>query len=88
MPEAFEYFGDHSTKEIQKFVALLDRFFDCLNVRSLNEWAVKWKPDLKAYFSTDDTRLQVVMYFTCQSDQIFLCVSIHIVVERSFLKIT
>ena len=57
--DAFLYFGDPATKETQRFVLLFDRFFDCLNVRNLNEWAVKRKPDLKPYCSPDDTRLQV-----------------------------
>ena len=57
--DAFSYFGDAKTKETEKFVLNFDRFFDCLNVRSLNEWAAKHKPDLKLYSSVDDPRLEV-----------------------------
>lgn len=58
--DAFSYFGDPSTKETEKFVLMMDRFFDCLNVRSLNQWKEKRKPDLKPYVSTDDQRLKVL----------------------------
>ena len=43
--DAFVYFGDPKTTETQKFVLTFDRFFDCLNVRSLTEWIVKNKSD-------------------------------------------
>ena len=38
---------------------IFDRFFDCLNVRSLDEWRQKRKPDLKPYYSPNDERLKV-----------------------------
>ena len=57
--DAFLYFRDPTTTETQKFVLLFDKFFDCLNVRNLDEWAKKRKPDLKPYSSPDDNRLQV-----------------------------
>ena len=59
MCDAFSYFGDPTTKETEKFVVMVDRFFDCLNVRSLNQWKEKRKPDLKPYTSADDPRLKV-----------------------------
>lgn len=39
-----------------------DKFFDCLNVRSLDEWAKKKKPYLKPYRSSTDERLGVSHY--------------------------
>ena len=57
--DAFAYFGDPLTEETQKFVLTFDRFFDCLNVRSLEEGALKRKPDRKPYCSPDDSRFSV-----------------------------
>ena len=34
-------------------------FFDCLNVRDLNQWRIKKKSNLKPYFSKNDERLKV-----------------------------
>lgn len=56
---ALAYFGDTDTKETEYFVHQFDRFFDCLNIRSLTEWYEKKKPDLKPFTSPDDSRLQV-----------------------------
>lgn len=56
---AFSYFGDPDTTETQRFVSLFDKFFDCLNVRSTNEWISKRKPNLKPYTSPSDERLEV-----------------------------
>ena len=53
------YFGDPTTKETEFLIRQFDRLFDCLNVRSLSEWANKRKPDLKPYTSPDDRRLLV-----------------------------
>lgn len=55
--DALAYFGDEETAETEKFVQMFDRFFDCMNVRSLTEWKSKLKPDLKPYTSADDRRL-------------------------------
>lgn len=59
MADALGYFGDPATKETEYFVRQFDRLFDCLNVRSLSEWAHKKKPDLKPYTSPEDSRLEV-----------------------------
>ena len=56
---AFAYFNDPTTEETQRFVMYFDRFFDCLNVRSLTEWQHKKKLYLKPYRSKDDERLTV-----------------------------
>ncbi len=57
--DAFAYFGNPSTVETQKFVAIFDKFFDCMNVRSRDLWIRKLKPDLKPYTSVDDPRFKV-----------------------------
>ncbi len=57
--DALAYFGDESTTETENFIKMFDRFFDCLNVRSLSEWKSKLKPDLQPYTSPDDSRLKV-----------------------------
>lgn len=59
MSDALAYFKNPDTEETQKFVAMVDRFFDCLNVRSKTEWALKRKPDLKPYSTSDDDRFDV-----------------------------
>ena len=58
----FMYFGDAMTTETEKFTLTFDRFFNCLNVRSLSEWKVKRKPDLKPYTNVDDPRLEVPVF--------------------------
>ena len=63
MSDALSYFGDPSTEETQKFVLIFDKFFDCLNVRSLDEWAFKRKDDLKPYYSPTDVRFKVSNYY-------------------------
>ena len=56
---AFEYFGDDDHTETIKFVMIFDRFFDCFNVRSLDEGVHKRKPDLRPYRDPNDSRLAV-----------------------------
>lgn len=63
MADAFRFFGDEATSETEVFARNFDRFFDCMNVRSLTEWKVKRKPDLKPYTSPDDSRLKVRKYY-------------------------
>ena len=62
--DAFAYFGDASTTETERFIHQFDRLFDCLNVRSLSEWKMKAKPDLKPYTSPNDSRLTVSASYT------------------------
>jgi len=57
--DAFAYYGDPDTTETQRFVLMMDRFFDCLNVRNKSEWIKKRKPDLRPYTSPDDDRFSV-----------------------------
>lgn len=58
MGDALAYFGDPQTTETEYFVQF-DRFFDCLNVHNLLEWAEKKKDDLKPYTDINDERLKV-----------------------------
>jgi hypothetical protein len=55
-----ETYGGSECGETAKFICLVDRFFDCLNVRSLTEGFKKKKPDLMPYTSADDSRFQVL----------------------------
>ena len=59
--DAFAYFGEPETEQLQKFMANFDRFFDGMNVRNMDEWSHKRKPNLKPYYSPDDERLKVSM---------------------------
>ncbi len=45
--------------ETARFFLLCDRFFDCLNVRSLREDVFRRKPDLAPYKRVDDPRFEV-----------------------------
>ena len=57
--DALAYFGDPSTSETEVFIRNFDRWFDCMNVRSLSEAKTKRKPDLEPYTSPDDSRFKV-----------------------------
>ncbi|XP_014679242.1 PREDICTED: uncharacterized protein LOC106819095 isoform X2 [Priapulus caudatus] len=50
--------GRDDVLETAKFVLLMDRFFDCLNVRSVNEGKYKRKPDLLPYTDVKDPRFE------------------------------
>ena len=57
--DALAYFGDPKTEETEKFIQYFDKFFDCLNVRSLSKWKTSRKPDRKPYTSFTAPRLEV-----------------------------
>ena len=48
-------------EETAKFIGLVDRFFDCLNGRSLDEAIRTRKTDLSPYRSVNDPRFQVML---------------------------
>ena len=51
--------GLQSTHSLQKFIRLIDKFFDCLNVsRYVNRTN---KDDLKPYTSPEDPRFKVCL---------------------------
>ncbi len=59
MCDALAYYNNPDTEQTQKFILMMDRFFDCLNVRNRSEWAFRKKSDLKPYTSVDDDRFTV-----------------------------
>ena len=54
-----QFYGGDETTETQRFIKMFDKFFDCLNVRSPDEYRRKRKPDLKPYTCSSDERLTV-----------------------------
>ena len=56
---ALDLYGKSETTETKKFVEIFNKFFDCLNVRSLEEHRRKKNPNLKPYRSATDERLEV-----------------------------
>ena len=56
---ALTYEGQQYTQETAKFCKMFNKFFDCLNVRSLDECVLKQKPDVRPYKYKDDSRLKV-----------------------------
>ena len=58
--EALDYDDNPATKETPRFCRIFNKFFDCLNVRSLDEHVLKKKPDMRPYKSKDDSRLKVL----------------------------
>lgn len=57
--KAFEFYGDSAMEETQRFIQTFDTFFDCLNVRSPDEYFKRRKDNLKPYKNPNDTRLKV-----------------------------
>ena len=59
-----EYNRDNMSATIQ-FCMMFDRFFDCLNSRSLDEAQRRKKPDIDAHRSQQDYRFQVRSTLVC-----------------------
>ena len=59
---ALAFYGDPNTQETEWFVRQFDKFFDCLNVRNLEEHRKRRKPNLKPYTDPEDERLIVSLY--------------------------
>ena len=51
-------FGPEETADTAKLCIMVDKFFDCLNVRNTTEHVTKRKPFLKPYYSIDDARFE------------------------------
>ena len=49
-------FGPDDAAGTAKFCLMMDKFFDCLNVKNTVEYKTKKKPFLKPYTSVDDVR--------------------------------
>ena len=56
---ALEYNRNPETQETARFCHIFNKFFDCLNVRSLEEHVHKRNPDIRPYRIPTDSRLQV-----------------------------
>ena len=63
--EALALEGDPSTSETQRFVRMFNRFFDLLNVRSIQESVLHRKPDVAPYTNSNDERLKVNFIILC-----------------------
>ena len=57
--------GLHSTKSLIKFIRMMDKFFDCLNVLKIYNYTRK--PDLNIYKSIDDARFNVSYFMIVSS---------------------
>lgn len=53
----------NDTTETENFCRVFNKFFDCLNTRSLEEAARKRNKDVDCYRSGDDTRLKVQIVY-------------------------
>ena len=63
MANALDYFNDPETKETEILLRHIDRFFYCLNVRSMAEAGQKRKDYLKPYTSLDEERLSTYFLY-------------------------
>jgi hypothetical protein len=52
-------YGTPEMAETARFIMLMDRMFDCMNVRSETEGIRRRKPDLLPYRDENDPRFQV-----------------------------
>ncbi len=70
-------FGPPEDAATAEFCIMMDKFFDCLNVRNTAEFVAKRKPDLKPYSSLDDERFawldEFLDYFKSWKDSIGEC---------------
>lgn len=51
------------TTETERLCRMFDKFFDIFNTRSVDEAQRKLKPNLSPFYSREDPRLKVHMYF-------------------------
>ena len=56
---ALEQTGGEEVSETVRFVRMMDRFFDCVNVNNFNAGKKKRKPFQCPYTKRDDERLKV-----------------------------
>ena len=84
--DGLSYYGDPDTKATEQFCRIMDRFFDCLNVRCLEAWKEKKKNDLKPYTDPNDRRLQVMEVYTTY-EIYFIMAPICTVAGRRIFKI-
>ena len=72
MADGLAFLKNDDTTETERFIRMIDRFFDCLNVRSLNKGGRKLKPALQPYRNCDDERLKVFPYHFSNSSYCML----------------
>ena len=60
---ALQFYGQSETKETERFIKFFDKFFDCLNVRGVNEDVTKKKPNLSPFRSPNDQCLVVCLTY-------------------------
>ena len=67
-------FGPEETAGTAKFCIMVDKSFDCLNVRTTTDHITKRKPFLKAYYSIDDASFEwlheFIQYFKLWKESI------------------
>lgn len=61
MATALEMTGKDDVAETIKFVRIMDRFFDCLNVNNFHSGKKKRKEFQQPYTSADDNRLKACL---------------------------
>ncbi|KAK7481901.1 hypothetical protein BaRGS_00026809 [Batillaria attramentaria] len=66
-------YGGPDCQETARFILLMDRFFDCLNTRSLTEGTNRRKNDLLPYRHVDDARFDFLAEFLDFFDTVEKC---------------
>ena len=61
MKHCLEHTRGDKVEETVKFVRMIDKFFDCLNVNSFTEGKHNRKPFQEPYRSKDDFRIKIHM---------------------------
>ena len=70
-------------EETAQFILIMDRFYDCLNVRECFEGDHRWKPDLMPFNWMNDLRFQVLYLQKINN----LDLSTEMSNEQTFLKL-
>ena len=74
--DALQLENNPNLTETIRFIRKFDRFFDMMNVRSLDESVLKRKPDLRPYRSISDSRFKVGVHKTNCILSIIICVTL------------
>ena len=65
--KGFELTGGQEAAGTAKFVAMMDKFFDCMNVRNYTQGIHKRKRFQMPYTTSQDMRLKVIFLIICSS---------------------
>ena len=71
--KALKVTGGAKAAETAKFIEMVDKLFDCLNVSSLSKGKLKRKPFLQPYRNSNDFRLKVNTFLILILHFIYLC---------------